>query len=62
MSATSDDREDFQVLVSLRKLLQLLEYADNAENLASKVDSLERQLSALRGQFYQLMEKYKELK
>lgn len=62
MSGAADDREDFQVLVSLRKLLQLLEYAENAENLASKVDSLERQLSALRGQFYQLMEKYKELK
>lgn len=62
MSGAADDREDFQVLVSLRKLLQLLEYAENAENLASKVDSLERQLSALRGQFYQLMEKYRELK
>lgn len=62
MSGAADDREDFQVLVSLRKLLQLLEYAENAENLASKVDSLERQLTALRGQFYQLMEKYNELK
>lgn len=55
------NQDDFEVLVPLRKLLALLDAADKADDLAAKVASLEGQQTALRGQFLELMEKFKEL-
>ena len=54
-------QEDFQVIVSLKKLLELMESAERADELTDKVESLDRQQTALRGQFLELMEKFKEL-
>lgn len=54
-------QEDFQVVVSLKKLLELMESAERADELTDKVESLDRQQTALRGQFLELMEKFKEL-
>lgn len=55
------EQDDFQVLVPLRKLLGLLETAGKAEGLADEVSRLREQLTALRGQFLELLEKFKEL-
>ena len=55
------EQDDFQVLVPLRKLLALLETAGKADGLADEVARLQDQQSALRGQFLELLEKFKEL-
>ena len=48
-------QEDFQVVVSLKKLLELMESAERADELTDKVESLDRQQTALRGKFLELM-------
>ena len=55
-------REDFQVLVPLSKLMSLIESAQRVDDLEYHVKRLSEQLTALRGQFLELMEEFGNIK
>lgn len=58
---TAKEPDDFDVLVPLSKLMGLLDASQRVETLNQKVDLLEGQYSALKGQFLEVMEKLRDI-
>lgn len=59
---TAKEPDDFDVLVPLSKLLGLLDAAQRVDQLSQNQDHLQAQLTALRGQFMELMEEFGNIK
>ena len=52
---------DPQVIIPYSQLCDLLKASEKVDELTKKVDKLQAQQTALRGQFIELMEKMREL-
>ena len=61
MAKLPKKQDDFNVLVPLSKLMGLLDSAQKVHELSEEVDGLREQQKLLRGQFVELMEKFREL-
>ena len=55
------DSDDIQVIISYRDLVRLLDASRRVDSLDKKMDRLIQQQSALRLQFTELLEAFKEL-
>lgn len=55
------DSDDIQVIISYRDLVRLLDASRRVDSLDKKIDRLIQQQSALRLQFTELLEAFKEL-
>lgn len=52
---------EFYVMVPYKELLRLLEVSSRVDEYEQELDHVKNQQAALRGQFLELMEKFKEL-
>ena len=61
MAKPPKKEDDFNVLVSLSKLMGLLDAAQRVNELTDEVGDLKEQYRLLRGQFVEVMEKVRDL-